>query len=337
MTEYAVRLSEYGGPEVLRYEPIEVPEPESGEVRLRHTAIGLNFRDVYERTGLYPLELPSSLGVEAAGVVEESGAGVTEFAAGDRVMYCQGPSGAYATARTYPARQLLKLPDGVRDEDAAALLLKGLTVWYLLRRVRRVHPGETILFTAAAGGVGLIACQWARHLGVRLIGTAGSEEKGELARSHGAAEAILYREEDVAARVRELTDGRGVSVVYDSVGKETWQSSLKCLQPRGLMVSFGSASGPVTGIGLLELAARGSLFVTRPRLADYVSTREELEAGANELFDLVGQGAIAATTGQRFLLAEAAVAHRALEARETTGSTLLMPDHRDQERHRSSA
>lgn len=325
MPEHAVRLSEHGGTEVLRYEPIEVPEPGRGEVRLRHRAIGLNFRDVYERTGLYPLQLPSSLGVEAAGVVEAIGEDVTEFSPGDRVMTFLEPSGAYVTARTYPAERLLRLPDGVGEEDAAALLLKGLTVWYLLRRVRTARPEDTILFTAVAGGVGLIACQWARHLGVRLIGTAGSREKAELARSHGAAEVILYREEDVATRVRELTEGRGVRVVYDSVGQATWESSLDCLEPQGLMVSFGNASGPVTGVSLLALASRGSLYVTRPRLADYVSTREELEAGMTELFDLVRNGLVAAAVGQRFPLSEAAEAHRALEARETTGSTLLIP------------
>ncbi|MGH2675386.1 MAG: quinone oxidoreductase family protein [Actinomycetota bacterium] len=325
MSEHAITVHEYGGPDVLRYEEVEVPDLGPGEVRIRHTSIGVNLRDVYDRTGLYPLPLPSVLGVEAAGVVEKVGPGVAGFREGDRVAYCSEPYGAYATARLYPADQLVKLPDGISEEDAAALLLKGLTVWFLLRRVREVRAGETILFHAVAGGVGLIACQWARHLGVRLIGTAGTGEKAEAARAHGAAEVILYRREDVPARVRELTDGAGVPVVYDSVGMDTWVPSLDSLQPRGLMVSFGNASGPVTGVSLLDLASRGSLYATRPRLVDYTATREDLQAGAKELFDLVLEGAITAVVGQRYPLAEAAEMHRALEARTTTGSTLLLP------------
>ena len=325
MTERAIRIYEHGGPEVLRLEEIEVPAPGPDEVRLRHLAIGVNFRDTYDRTGLYPLKLPAGLGVEVAGVVDEVGDGVTDLGEGDRVAYCGDPIGAYATAGIYPANRLVRVPDGVGDEDAAGLLLKGLTVWYLFRRIRELRPQETILFHAAAGGVGLIACQWARHLGARLIGTAGSPEKAHTARAHGAAEVILYREEDVPTRVRELTDGAGVPVVYDSVGKDTWIASLDCLSPRGLMVSFGNSSGPVEGVRLLDLTSRGSLFVTRPTLAHYTATTEELRAGAAELFDLVEAGTIRATIGQRFPLADAAEAHRALEARATTGSTILTP------------
>jgi NADPH2:quinone reductase len=325
VTVRAIRVHEHGGPEVLRLEEVEVPEPGPGEVRVRHAAIGVNFRDVYDRTGLYPLPLPSGIGVEAAGVVEAVGPGVTDLRVGDRVASFSEPFGAYASARVFPAERLVPLPDGIRDEDAAALLLKGLTVWFLLRRVREASPGESILFHAAAGGVGLIACQWARHLGVRLIGTAGSREKADAALAHGAAEVILYREEDVPARVRELTEGAGVPVVYDSVGWDTWLSSLDSLRPRGLMVSFGNASGPVEGVRLLDLATRGSLYATRPRLADYTATTEDLRAGASELFELVLAGAIRAAIGRRFSLAEAAEAHRALEARDTTGSTILIP------------
>jgi NADPH2:quinone reductase len=323
--ERAIRISEHGGPEVLRLEEIDVPDPEPGQVRLRHSAIGVNFRDTYDRTGLYPLELPAGLGVEVAGVVDRVGEGVTHFREGDRVAYCGDPIGAYATAGIYPADRLVTVPDGIGDEDAAALLLKGLTVWYLFRRLRELRSGETILFHAAAGGVGVIACQWARHLGATLIGTAGSREKADMARAHGAAEVILYREEDVPTRVRDLTDGAGVPAVYDSVGRDTWIASLDCLSPRGLMVSFGNSSGPVEGVRLLDLTSRGSLFVTRPTLYHYTATTEELRAGAAELFELVGGGVIRAMIGQRFPLADAAEAHRALEARRTTGSTILLP------------
>lgn len=325
MTEFGVRLYEHGGPEVLRFEEIEVRAPGPGEVRLRHTAIGVNLRDTYDRTGLYPLSLPATLGVEVVGVVEAAGEGVTGFREGERVAYCGDPLGTYATAGVYPSDRLVEVPDGVTDEDAAALLLKGLTVWFLFLRVREIPPGETILFHAAAGGVGLIACQWARHLGVRLIGTVGSREKAGAALAHGAAEVILYRDEDVPARVRELTDGAGVPVVYDSVGRDTWIASLDSLAPRGLMVSFGNASGPVEGVRLLDLATRGSLYATRPRLADYTASTEDLRAGAHELFELVRGGTIRATIGQRFPLGDAAEAHRAMEARATTGSTILIP------------
>src|ERR671919_252399 len=295
-------------PEYLRPEEIEIPEPGPGEVRMRHAAIGVNFRDTYDRTGLYRLSLPASLGVEVAGVVDAVGEGVTDLRVGDRAAYAGEPMGAYATAGVYPADRVVPLPDGVTDEDAAAMLLKGLTVWFLFRLVRELRSGDTILFHAAAGGVGLIACQWARHLGVRLIGAAGSRAKAVTAREHGAAEVILYREEDVPTRVRELTGDAGVPVVYDSVGRDTWIASLDSLQPMGLMVSFGNASGPVEGVRLLDLAAR-----------------EDLLAGAAELFELVRTGVIRATIGQRFALPEAAQAHRALESRATTGSTILIP------------
>jgi NADPH:quinone reductase len=324
VTDRAIRIHEHGGPEVLRLEEVEIPDPGPGQVRIRHTAIGVNLRDTYDRTGLYPLSLPATLGVEVAGVVEAVGDGAG-FREGDRVAYCGDPLGGYATAGVYPADRLVVVPDEISDEDAAALLLKGLTGWFLFRRVRRVRAGETILFHAAAGGVGLIACQWALHLGVRLIGTAGTPEKAEVARSNGAAEVILYREEDVPARVRELTGGRRVPVVYDSVGRDTWIASLDCLEPFGLMVSYGNASGPVEGVRLLDLATRGSLFATRPRLADYTAAAEDLRAGAEELFGLVRDGAIRAVIGQRFRLDEAAEAHRALESRATTGSTILIP------------
>jgi len=325
MADYGIRIHETGGPEVLRYEELELPPPGRGEVRIRTTAIGLNYRDTYERTGLYPVTLPSPLGGEAAGVVTEVGEGVSGLAPGDRVAHATGPLGAYATAQNVPADVLVPIPDGVPDEAAAAVLLKGLTAWYLLRRTYPVQSGETVVFHAAAGGVGLIAGQWLRHLGVRAIGTAGSAEKAALAVENGYAEVVLYREEDVAARVRELTDGAGVPVVYDSVGAATFENSLDCLRPRGLMVSFGNSSGPVTGVNLGILASKGSLFVTRPTLGHYVGNRTELRAAAAELLDLVEQGVIDPNIGQRFPLAEAANAHRALESRTTTGSTVLLP------------
>ncbi|MFI5958481.1 quinone oxidoreductase family protein [Cryptosporangium sp. NPDC051539] len=325
MAEQAIRIYETGGPEVMRYEEVELPPPGRGEVRIRITAIGLNFRDTYERTGLYAVELPATLGAEAAGVVTELGEGVTGLAPGDRVAYATGPLGAYATGQNVPADCLVPVPDDVTDEAAAAVLLKGLTVWYLLRRTYPVQAGETVLFHAAAGGVGLIAGQWLRHLGVRAIGTVGSDDKAELAVENGYRETILYRSVDVAERVRELTGGAGVPVVYDSVGAQTFETSLDCLRPRGLMVSFGNSSGPVTGVSLGILAAKGSLFVTRPTLGHYVAERDELLSAAAELFGLVGSGVIDPNIGQRFPLASAADAHRALESRGTTGSTVLLP------------
>ncbi|SHM96789.1 quinone oxidoreductase family protein [Cryptosporangium aurantiacum] len=325
MPDYGIRFHETGGPEVLRYEEIELPPPGRGEARIRITAVGLNFVDTYRRTGLYPVDLPSALGAEAVGVVTELGEGTTGLAVGDRVAHATGPLGAYATAQNVPADCLVSVPDGVTDESAAAVLLKGLTAWYLLRRTYPVRSGETVVFHAAAGGVGLIAGQWLRHLGVRAIGTVGSAEKAKVALENGYREVILYREDDVAARVRELTDGEGVPVVYDSVGAATFENSLDCLRPRGLMVSFGNASGPVTGVNLGILAAKGSLFVTRPTTAHYLNDRDELRAAAAELFDLVERGVTNPNVGQRFALADAANAHRALESRATTGATVLLP------------
>lgn len=321
----AIRIHENGGPEAMRYEDVEVKAPGPGEALVRHHAIGLNFIDVYFRTGLYPQALPGGLGNEAAGVVEAVGEGVTHVAPGDRVVYAGGPNGAYSQARTMPAAGLVKLPDDIDFETAAAMMLQGLTVQYLLHRTYPVKAGQTILFHAAAGGVGLIACQWARALGVKLIGTVGSSEKGELALANGAAHVINYNTEDVVARVRELTHGEGVPVVYDSVGKDTFERSLDCLQPLGMMVSFGNASGPVPPVALLELSRRGSLFLTRPTLGHYTARRSDLEAMAASLFEVVQSGKVKMNIGQRFALADAAEAHRALEARRTYGSTVLLP------------
>lgn len=326
MTEArVVRVHGFGGPEVMVLETEALPDPGPGEVRLRHTAVGLNFIDCYHRSGLYPMPLPTGIGLEAAGVIEALGPGVEGLAPGDRAAYCIGPLGAYADRRNFPAELLVKLPDGVSDEDAASLMLQGLTAWYLLRRTYPVKAGETVLFHAAAGGVGLIACQWAKHLGVRLIGTAGSKEKAELAKAHGAAEVILYREEDVAKRVRELTGGQGVPVVYDSVGKDTWEGSLDSLAVRGLMVTFGNASGPVPAFSPGVLSAKGSLFLTRPTLFHYVGDKAERDAAAAELFDLVARGVIRTNVRQRFALSDVVAAHEALEGRQTVGSTVLLP------------
>jgi NADPH2:quinone reductase len=324
MRTHAIRIHETGGPEVLKWEELEVAPPGPGELLLRQTAVGLNFIDTYHRTGLYPVELPAVLGREAAGVVEEVGDGVEEFKVGDRVAYALYP-GSYAELRSIPVAQLVPLPDPIDDRTAAAVMLKGLTAHYLLRRTHVVKPGETILVHAAAGGVGLIACQWAKHLGATVIGTVGSEAKAELARAHGCDHTILYDEEDIVARVRELTDGRGVPVVYDSVGAATWERSLDCLAPLGLMVSFGNASGPVPPQNIGILAQKGSLFVTRPTLATYIAGREELLAAAAELFEAIGAGGIRVEVNQTYPLADAARAHADLEARKTTGSTLLLP------------
>ncbi|MFA5119960.1 quinone oxidoreductase [Zavarzinia sp.] len=321
----AIRLHGFGGPEVLALEEVDLAPPGPGEVRLRQTAIGLNFIDCYHRSGLYPQPLPAGIGLEAAAVVEALGPGVAGLAPGDRVAYCLAPIGAYATHRNYPADHLVKVPDGVSDQQAASLMLQGLTAWYLLHRTYPVKAGETVLFHAAAGGVGLIACQWARHLGVRLIGTAGSPEKAELAKAHGAAEVILYRAEDVPKRVRELTGGKGVPVVYDSVGKDTWEGSLDSLAVRGLMVTFGNASGPVPPVSPGVLSAKGSLYLTRPTLFHYIGEKSERDDAAASLFDLVARGVIKTNVRQSFPLAEAAAAHRALEARQTVGSTVLLP------------
>ena len=322
---HAIRVHETGGADVLRWESIEVGEPGPGEVRVRHTAVGLNFIDTYHRTGLYPLPLPFVPGLEAAGVVEALGDAVEGLSVGDRVAYGAGPLGAYAEARLMPADKLVRIPPGVDDNTAAAMMLQGMTVEYLLRRTYRVREGDTILLHAAAGGVGLIACQWAKHLGATIVGTVGSDEKAELARAHGCDHPVVYTRESFVDRVKDLTGGRGVPVVYDSVGKDTFQDSLECLSPRGLMVTFGQSSGSVPPFDPGILSARGSLFLTRPTLMHYVATRADLESSASALFDVVAAGHVNVEVRQRFSLADAAEAHRALEGRRTTGSTVLVP------------
>jgi NADPH2:quinone reductase len=321
----AIRIFKTGGPEVMEYVDVEVGEPGPGEARVRHHACGLNYIDVYFRTGLYPQPLPAGLGMEGAGVVEAVGEGVSHVKPGDRVAYAARPPGAYAEARVMPAAVLVKLPDNIDFETGAAMMLQGLTVQYLFRRTFPLKGGETVLFHAAAGGVGLIACQWARALGVNLIGTVGSDQKGELAKQHGAAHVINYNKENFVERVKEITGGRGVPVVYDSIGADTFTGSLDCLSPLGTMVSFGSASGPVPPFSLNELASRGSLFITRPTLFTYSAKREDLEAMAADLFDVVGSGKVKIEINQRYALKDAAQAHIDLEGRKTTGSTILLP------------
>lgn len=325
MKAKAIRIASTGGPEVLEYVEVEVGEPGPGEARVRNHAIGVNFIDVYFRTGLYPQPLPAGLGQEGAGVVEAVGEGVTHVKPGDRVVYAGRPNGAYSDLRVMPADILVRLPDEIGYETAAAMMLQGLTVQYLFNRTYKLQAGQTILFHAAAGGVGLIACQWARALGVNLIGTVGSNEKAELAKAHGAAHVINYNTEDVVQRVLEITGGARVPVVYDSVGKDTFTRSLDCLQPLGLMVSFGNSSGAVPPFSLGELASRGSLFITRPTLGHYAARREDLEAMAADLFQMVASGKVKIDVNQRYALADAAQAHIALESRKTTGSTILLP------------
>jgi len=322
----AIRIEAPGGPEVLKLVSVEVPEPEQGQVTIRQKAVGLNFIDIYFRTGLYPHPLPHGIGFEASGDVVAVGEGVTHLKVGDRVAYGQSPIGAYAEVRNVPADKVVKIPDTVSYDDAAALMLKGLTTWYLFRQCYRLQEGETTLFHAAAGGVGLIACQWARALGVKLIGTASSPEKCALAKEHGAWEVIDYTRENVVERVKELTGGAKLPVVYDGVGKDTWLTSLDCLRPRGLMVSFGNASGPVEGVNLGILNTKGSLYVTRPKLGDYVPTQQAMQAAADELFEQVTNGNIKVVIGQRFRLDQAAEAQEALAARKTTGATIFTLD-----------
>lgn len=321
----AIRISRNGGPEVMEYVDVEVGAPGPGEARVRHEAIGINFIDVYFRTGLYPQPLPASLGMEGAGVVEAIGEGVTEVAVGDRVAYAGRPNGAYAEMRNMPSNILLRLPDAVSFETGAAMMLQGLTVQYLFNRTVKLKAGDTVLFHAAAGGVGLIAAQWAHAIGVNMIGTVGSEAKAELARAHGCAHVINYNTENFVERVKEITGGQKVSVVYDSIGKDTFIGSLDCLQPLGMMVSFGSASGPVPDFSLAELASRGSLFITRPTLFSYAAKRADLEEMAADLFAMVASGKVKIEVNQRYKLAEAARAHEELEARKTTGSSILLP------------
>jgi len=321
----AIRFHRTGGPEVLQLDDIEVGDPGDGQARVRNTAIGLNFIDTYHRSGLYPLPLPSGIGLEAAGVVEAVGKGVTNVKAGDRVGYAGGPPGAYSQSRLIPADRLVKVPEGISDNEVAAMMLKGLTVWYLLRRTYRVEKGETVLFHAAAGGVGLIACQCLKALGVTVIGTVGSDDKAKIAKAHGCDHTIVYTRENFVERVREITGGRKVPVVYDSVGKDTFMGSLDCLQPRGLLCIFGNGSGPVAAFDLNLLAAKGSLYVTRPTLMVYTARRQDLETGAKELFDVVRSGKVKIEINQTYKLQDAAQAHRDLEARKTTGSTVLLP------------
>jgi NADPH2:quinone reductase len=319
---YAIRVHETGGPEVLRWEEVEVGDPGAGQVKLRQEAAGLNYIDVYHRTGLYPQPLPFTLGVEGAGVVEAVGPEVTGLQAGDRVAYA-GPIGGYAEVRLIDADRLVKLPDSISCEQAASMMLKGMTAHMLLRSVHRVEPGETILIHAAAGGVGLIVCQWAKALGAAVIGTVGSDEKAELARAHGCDHPIVYTHQDFAAEVERITKGKKLPVVYDSVGQDTFLKSLDCLRPRGLMVSFGNASGPVDPVPPGILAQKGSLFLTRPTLFSYIAHRAELEVAASELFDVVESGKVKIEIKQRYALKDAAEAHRDLEARKTSGSTIL--------------
>lgn len=324
----AIRIEAYGGPEQMKLVDVEVGQPGPGEVRLRHMACGLNYIDVYHRTGLYPGALPMSLGMEAAGIVEAVGEGVTHLQPGDRVAYASVPPGAYCDLRVMPARTVVGLPDGIDFETGAAMMLKGLTVQYLLKKtlpVEGLQPGDHVLFHAAAGGVGLIACQWAKALGLQLIGTAGSDAKCQLALEHGAAFAINYKTEDFAARVKDITGGRGVKVVYDGVGKDTFDASLDCLRPFGLMATFGNASGPVPPMAPALLAAKGSLYLTRQTLFTHIATRESAQRMADDLFAVVESGKVRIRVDQRFALADAADAHRALEGRQTTGSTVLLP------------
>ena len=322
----AIRIHQTGGPDAMRWEDIEVGAPGPEEVRIRHEAVGLNYIDVYFRTGLYPApSLPFSPGMEGAGVVEAVGATVDTLEVGDRVAYAAPPVGAYAEERLMPAAKVVRVPAGIDSRQAAAMMLQGMTVEYLLRRTYPVRSGETVLFHAAAGGVGLIACQWAKHLGATVIGTVSSDEKAELAQAHGCDHPIVYTRENFTERVMALTDGAGVPVVYDAVGRDTFEGSLDCLSPRGMMVSFGQSSGKIDPFDVGVLSAKGSLYVTRPTLMTYTASRVDLETSAQALFDVVGRGAVRITVNQTFPLAEAAAAHRALESRRTTGSTLLMP------------
>ncbi len=320
---YAIRMHETGGPSVLKYEEVPQASPKAGEVRIKQTAIGLNFIDTYHRSGLYPLQLPITLGTEAAGVVEAVGRGVKNLKEGDRVAYC-GLIGAYTDNRVVPADRMVKLPRWIDDKSAAAMMLKGMTAEYLIRRTYRVKKGETVVFHAAAGGVGLIACQWMRQLGVNVIGTVGSEEKAKLAKRHGCKYPVLYNKESLVDAVKKITKGKGVPVVYDSVGASTFEQSLDCLSPRGLFVSFGNASGPVPPFNTGILGQKGSLYFTRPTLFTYIASRDELEKSARALFGAVKKG-VKIRVDQTFALKDTAKAHRALESRKTTGSTVLIP------------
>jgi NADPH2:quinone reductase len=321
----AIRITQTGGPEVMRWEDVEVGEPDEGQARVRHTAVGVNYIDTYHRSGLYPLPLPTGLGSEAAGVVEAVGPGVTVVKPGDRVAYAGGGPGSYAKARVLPAGVLVPIPDEVTDQTAAAIMLKGMTSQYLIRRTYLVKAGETVLFHAAAGGVGLIACQWLKALGATVIGTVGSDEKAAIARAHGCEHVIVSTREDIPGRVREITGGAGVPVVYDSVGKDTFLASLDCLKPLGLMVSFGNASGKVGPFDIGILSQKGSLYLTRPTLATYTANRADLEATAREVFEVIRQGKVKVEIRHTYPLAEAVQVHRDLEGRRTVGSIVMVP------------
>ncbi|WP_322050632.1 quinone oxidoreductase family protein [Paraburkholderia bannensis] len=321
----AIRLQKAGGPEVLQWEDVEVGAPGQGELRIRHTAVGLNYIDVYHREGSYPLPFPTGLGVEAAGVVEAVGAGVSGFSAGDRVVYAGGPPGAYAEVRLLPAARAVKLPEGISDEIAASVFFKGVTVEYLIRRCHEVKKGDTVLWHAAAGGVGTIATQWLRHIGATVIGTVGSDEKAARARENGCSFAINYRKEDFVARVKEFTDGKLVSAVYDSVGKDTIMGSLDCLRPRGILVSFGTASGPTPPIDLAALGARGSLYVTRASVAHYTAQRDEFEAAASAVFSMLKDGHLKIDAPTVYKFDDIVQAHRDVQGAKTTGSIVLLP------------
>ena len=319
----AIRFAKTGGPEVLEWQQVDVGKPGPGQVRLRHSAVGLNYIDTYQRSGLYPMPLPSGLGSEAAGIVEEVGSGVSGLKPGDRVAYAGGPLGAYSEARVMPADRLVPVPAGITDQQGAAMMLKGMTAWYLIRRTHVVKPGETILIHAAAGGVGLIVCQWAKHLGATVIGTVGDDEKAALAKKNGCDHPINYRREDFVARVAEITGGKKCPVVYDSVGKDTFSKSLDCIAPLGLLALFGQSSGSVPPFDLGILAGKGSLFVTRPTLNTYTASREDLLTASGELFDVVQKGAVKLSINQTYALRDAAQAHRDLQDRKTTGSTVF--------------
>ena len=320
----AVRYHKQGGPEVMQYEDVQVGDPAQGQIRIRHTAIGVNFVDTYQRSGLYPMQVPAVAGNEGAGVVEAVGPGVTELKAGDRIAYT-GLPGSYCEQRIVPADRMVKLPQGITEEQAASMMLKGLTVHYLIHTTYAVKKGETVLWHAAAGGVGLIACQWLKALGVITIGTAGSDEKTALAKAHGADHVVNYSTEKFVERVKAITGGKGVPVVYDSVGKSTWEGTLDCLSPRGLVVSFGNASGPVAPVNLGILASKGSLYVTRPTLATHIASRADLVERSNSLFEVVKSGKVKIETTRRYKLADAQQAHKDLESRKTTGSIILTP------------
>ena len=325
MKANAIRIHKFGGPEVLEWTEVDVPDPGEGEAQVRHTAVGLNFIDTYHRTGLYPVDLPTGLGSEASGTVEAVGPNVTDIGVGDRVVYTGRPADAYSELRNFSAWQLMPVPNDISDEQAAAVFLKGLTAWYLLRRSYRLRKGDAVLLYAAAGGVGSLASQWATHLGAMVIGVVSTDDKAELAQANGCKHVIMADDEDIPGTVKKLTGGEGVAAVYDSVGRDTFFASLDCLKPHGTMVTFGNSSGPVDPFAPSELARRGSLYVTRPILFDFINTRERLLHACNELFEVVAERAVKIRIGQTYALKDAALAHRDLEARKTTGSTILLP------------